>query len=447
MACQAEVFMWRSRVQSDTTQGGMGWVTIPYHHPVPRGLHPGISVYVQGTAFKNSDRFEVNLASDQHDRANIALHFQIYLNWQKIALNTFQGGSWGREQSHKITFQKGDDFEFIFIVKETKYQILVNKKPFCTYNHIIPPENVKVIHVKGDLELKFLNVTETTTQNMAIPYLQSVSGGLQLGMSVYMQGTVPKHSKRFEVNFACGQDNGANIAFHFKIYFNWEKMVLNTFQAGKWGHEEHHEIPFQKGDEFEVIFIVKETKYEILVNKKPFCIYMHRIPPQNVKVINVKGDVALQSLNVTERPMKESMVTIINIDMLLVPYTGDIPGGLEVNKNITIRGSIPKNAKSFHINLKAGQDVVLHFNLHMGQRTVIRNNFLYGRWGAEEKDLPFNPLQPGQNFELLIHCDNHKFKVYANGQPFFSYTYRYVLIENVHTLEIKGDVTLSYIKY
>ncbi|XP_060546020.1 uncharacterized protein LOC117658627 isoform X2 [Pantherophis guttatus] len=425
-------------VTEPTTQN----MTLPYYHLVPGGLRSGISVYVQGTVPKDSNRswvyFNVDFACGQHEGFDIPLNFNPCFNVNKVELNTFQAGRWGHEEGHQMPFRKGEHFEIIFIVNETGYQILVNKKPFCTYKHRIPPQSVKVIHVKGDLELNSLNVIEPTTQNMALPYHQSVSGGLRPGMSVYVQGAVPKHPKRFEVNFACGQHDGTNIAFHFKIYFNWQKTVLNTFQAGRWGHEEHHEIPFQKGEDFEVIFIVNEAKYQILVNKKPFCIYMHRIPPQNVKVINVKGDMELQSLNVTEGPTKENM---------LVPYTGDIPGGLEANRNITVRGSIPKNAKRFQINFMAGQDIALQINPRLEQRIVVRNSFLYGRWGPEERNLTFNPFQPGQTFELLIHCDNHKFKVYANGQPFFNYAHRYVPIEDIHTLEINGDVTLSYIKY
>ncbi|KAM3852405.1 galectin-9-like isoform 2-T2 [Vipera latastei] len=415
-------------------------MNLPYHHSVPGGLRPGTSVYVQGTVSKHSNsdwmNFNVDFACGENQGGDIPLHFNPRFTAGNVVLNTFQAGQWGHAEGHQMPFRKGEDFEIIFIVSEAGYQILVNKKPFCTYKHRIPPQSVKVIKVNGNLELNSLNVTSgPTAQNMALPYHRPVPGGFYPGKSVYVQGTVPQNSKRFEVNFACGQHDGANIAFQFKVYFNWQKTVLNTFQAGRWGHEEHHEIPFLKGEDFEVIFIVKEAKYQILVNRKPFCIYLHRIPPQSVKVINIKGQVELQSLNVKET------------ENMTVPYTGNIPGGLGSNRTITVRGSIPMNAKRFQINLMAGQDIALHISLRMEQRTVVRNSFLYGRWGREERDLPFNPFQPGQFFELLIHCDNHKFKVYINGQPFFNFVHRYVPIEDICTIEIDGDVTLSYIKY
>uniref|UniRef100_A0A8C6Y494 Galectin n=1 Tax=Naja naja TaxID=35670 RepID=A0A8C6Y494_NAJNA len=100
----------------------------------------------------------------------------------------------------------------------------------------------------------------------------------------------------------------------------------------------------------------------------------------------------------------------------------------------------------FHINLKAGQDIALHINPRGQEQIVVRNSFLNGSWGPEERELPFNPFQPGQYFELSIRCGNHRFKVYVNGQPFFNYAHRYRNFPQIDTLQIDGDVVLSYIQ-
>ncbi|XP_015686805.1 galectin-4-like, partial [Protobothrops mucrosquamatus] len=83
----------------------------------------------------------------------------------------------------------------------------------------------------------------------------------------------------------------------------------------------------------------------------------------------------------------------------------------------------------------------------MGEKTVVRNSFLNGCWGPEERDLPFNPFQPGQNFELSVRCGNHRFKVYVNGQPSFNFAHRYHNFQQINTLQIDGDVVLSYVQY
>uniref|UniRef100_A0A8C6Y4A3 Galectin n=1 Tax=Naja naja TaxID=35670 RepID=A0A8C6Y4A3_NAJNA len=108
---------------------------------------------------------------------------------------------------------------------------------------------------------------------------------------------------------------------------------------------------------------------------------------------------------------------------------------------------LPVEAPSrFHINLKAGQDIALHINPRGQEQIVVRNSFLNGSWGPEERELPFNPFQPGQYFELSIRCGNHRFKVYVNGQPFFNYAHRYRNFPQIDTLQIDGDVVLSYIQ-
>ncbi|KAG8143586.1 hypothetical protein E2320_000810 [Naja naja] len=222
-----------------------------------------------------------------------------------------------------------------------------------------------------------------------LPYHQPVPGGLHPGMSVYVQGTVPKHTKRFRVNFACGQHEGGDIPFHFNPRFDGkDKTVLNTFQSGRWGNEEIHKMPFQKGEHFEIIFIVNDVGYQGMMPNPGYG------PPQNLPM--------MQSPAVYHPP---------------VPYTGNISGGLGAKRTIIVRGSIPMNFNRFHINLKAGQDIALHINPR-GQEQIV----------------------------LSIRCGNHRFKVYVNGQPFFNYAHRYRNFPQIDTLQIDGDVVLSYIQ-
>ncbi|NXV07488.1 LEG5 protein, partial [Cettia cetti] len=56
----------------------------------------------------------------------------------------------------------------------------------------------------------------------------------------------------------------------------------------------------------------------------------------------------------------------------------------------------------FHINLRAGGDVVLHVNPRLDEGgDVVRNSFLGGSWGQEERDLPCcSPFQHGRYFDV-----------------------------------------------
>ncbi|TRZ07716.1 hypothetical protein HGM15179_019392, partial [Zosterops borbonicus] len=105
----------------------------------------------------------------------------------------------------------------------------------------------------------------------------------------------------------------------------------------------------------------------------------------------------------------------------------------------------------FHINLRAGPggDVMLHLNPRLDEEgVVVRNSLLGGSWGPEERDLPgFNPFQRGRYFDLSIRCGNHRFKVFAEGQPLFDFHHRAPAGPHVDVLEIEGDVVLSYVHF
>nr|1X50_A Chain A, Galectin-4 [Homo sapiens] len=131
-----------------------------------------------------------------------------------------------------------------------------------------------------------------------------------------------------------------------------------------------------------------------------------------------------------------------------VPYFGRLQGGLTARRTIIIKGYVPPTGKSFAINFKVGSsgDIALHINPRMGNGTVVRNSLLNGSWGSEEKKITHNPFGPGQFFDLSIRCGLDRFKVYANGQHLFDFAHRLSAFQRVDTLEIQGDVTLSYVQ-
>lgn len=77
---------------------------------------------------------------------------------------------------------------------------------------------------------------------------------------------------------------------------------------------------------------------------------------------------------------------------------------------------------------------------------MVRNSFMNGSWGAEERKVAYNPFGPGQFFDLSIRCGMDRFKVFANGQHLFDFSHRFQAFQMVDTLEINGDITLSYVQ-
>ncbi|XP_015262531.1 PREDICTED: galectin-4 [Gekko japonicus] len=310
------------------------------------------------------------------------------------------------------------------------------------------------------------------TYNPPLPCSKPVPYGLHPGMSVYVQGMIPSSTNSFRVNFMYGSD----IALHFNPRFKGhDTIVLNTCQGGKWGKEERHGMPLKLGQHFELIFIVNSDHFQVLVNRNPFCEYKHRLPVDRIQEVNVDGDMELQSLTVLGGGMMGGggmpaqpcppmgMPGMMpnpgcppgNYPMMMapasynpqVPYRGNFSGGLGSKRTVVIRGFVPQDAKGFRINFKAGNDIILHINPRLNERVVVRNSFLNGSWGREERELSFNPFQTGQYFDLSIRCGNERFKVFANGQPLFNYSHRFRNFQQINDLEIDGDVVLSYIQY
>eukprot|EP00069_Balaena_mysticetus_P003036 bmy_16324T0 len=117
---------------------------------------------------------------------------------------------------------------------------------------------------------------------------------------------------------------------------------------------------------------------------------------------------------------------------------------------LRVPGSTTKSQVTslFVINFKVGSsgDLALHINPRLNEGTVVRNSFLNGLWGAEERKVSNNPFGPGQFFDLSIRCGMDRFKVYANGQHLFDFSHRLSAFQRVDMVEIQGDVTLSYVQ-
>ncbi|XP_060549786.1 uncharacterized protein LOC117677717 isoform X2 [Pantherophis guttatus] len=320
---------------------------LPYYQNVPVGLHPGMSVYMQGTVPERNNRtwvnFQMDFACGQDKEADVPLHFRSHINAETVGLSTLQAGRWGKEEKFLNPFRRGEQFEVILIVYDFGYQILGNRKVLCNYRHRIPSQNVQLIRIDGDLELQSLSVMGGPM--MTLPYHHPVSDGLHPGMSVYMRGKVLRNCNKFRVDFACSKFQDADILFHFNPRFSQGTLVLNSYQSYRWGREERHKNPFQKSEHFEIIFIVNEAEYQILVNGNPLCKFRHRIQPQFLKFINLDGDLEFQSLTmVGGQIVGNLLLTGSAVYYPPVPYIGNIPGGLGPNKTITMRGFILKNA-------------------------------------------------------------------------------------------------------
>ncbi|XP_072288030.1 galectin-4-like [Pyxicephalus adspersus] len=308
--------------------------------------------------------------------------------------------------------------------------------------------------------------------NPPIPCRSPVYGGLRPGMAIYITGMVPHHANTFAVNLGCGQHDGTDVALHFNPRFQGkDRVIFNSFQSGSWGSEEKRKdgFPFHKGGHFEMNILVNPGGYQIIVNGAPFYEFRHRIPMERVECVHVAGDVTIQSITTVGggAPMGApayqqggAMTLPAYPNMSIpamggpvynppVPYYGNIPGGVSPKRTFVVRGFIPQGGQSFHLNFKSSStnEIALHFNVRLNEGAVVRNSFIRGNWGNEERGSPFNPFIPGQYFDISIRTGNGRYKVFVNGQQFCEFVHRFPNLQMIDTLEIGGNIVLSLVQF
>uniref|UniRef100_A0A3Q3W3K6 Galectin n=1 Tax=Mola mola TaxID=94237 RepID=A0A3Q3W3K6_MOLML len=292
-----------------------------------------------------------------------------------------------------------------------------------------------------------------------IPYLGPIHGGLREGMSIYIQGSTPEDITRFFVNLRCAESESSDVALHFNPRFDgWDKVVFNSYENESWGSEEKiRDMPFSKGQPFEMVIMVTSQGYQIKVNGTDFYTFQHRIPVERVRALHVAGDVSIEMINGGYPGGMgggmESHCSPITLPFLCffkpVPYSNMIPGGMYPKRTVIIRGMVLHGADRiiFNFMVSRSKDIALHINPRVKEGIVVRNSMIGGNWGPEDRELSLNPFMEGQYFDMSIRCGNQRFKVFVNGQHLCDFSHRLQPFTDIDMLEIHGDVQISYIHF
>ncbi|XP_061099630.1 galectin-8 isoform X2 [Conger conger] len=286
-----------------------------------------------------------------------------------------------------------------------------------------------------------------TVLNPTIPFAGTILGGLQHGEMVLIQGAVPSDSDRFQLDLTCGSSTKprADVAFHFNPRFKRSPcIVCNTLQNECWGKEEiHSKMPFRKGAAFEIIILVQKDVFKVAVNGSHVLEYRHRLDLAKVDTLLISGKVTIQAIGFIPNVALFSESGDLN-----VPYKGRLETGISPGNTLTVKGKIGVYPHSFTVNLRVSdsEDIALHLSPRIKTGVFVRNSYLDERWGPEEIALPSFPFSPGEYFEMIVHCEEQKFKVAVNGVHLLDYKHRVQDLSRVNQLEIVGDLQLLDVK-
>ncbi|XP_017294710.1 galectin-8-like [Kryptolebias marmoratus] len=296
--------------------------------------------------------------------------------------------------------------------------------------------------------------------NPSIPFAGTILGGLLPGEMVLIQGTVSADADRFQVDFTCGSsvEPRADVAFHFNPRISTSRVVCNSMKNQRWGWEEIiYKMPFRAGAAFELIVLILKDEFKVAVNGGHLLEYKHRVELERVDTINISGRVKVQAVGIvppSSNPVSPA-ASLTNLESepitscsrdLGIPFRQLLDRGLKAGRSIIIKGKTNKNAISFSVDLRESShgNIALHLNPRMKKQVFVRNSFLSGRWGPEEKKLEYSyfPFIGGEYFEMIIMCDSQYFRVAVNGNHLLDYKHRVQDLNLIQQLEVLGDVSL-----
>ncbi|XP_005306742.2 galectin-related protein A-like [Chrysemys picta bellii] len=129
-------------------------------------------------------------------------------------------------------------------------------------------------------------------------------------------------------------------------------------------------------------------------------------------------------------------------------YVGEIKGGLKPAMKITIIGVICSNPKSFAVTLlcdpmDASKDIGLLLAVNFSEKSITRNAQIAGKWGREEKNIPYFPFTAGDTFKMELFCEHQQIRVLLDGRQLCYFTHRVRSLHLVTALQISGDIKLT----
>nr|XP_032818701.1 galectin-8 isoform X2 [Petromyzon marinus] len=285
---------------ADEAQPSVKNPMLPFSMSIYEGFQVGKSITIEGYVPTNAERFHMELQIGSHIRphADVALHVSVRLGSGCVVCNSMRAQRWGREEKTgggTGPFVRGQSFGVTLIATEEEIQIVSAGRPYITYKHRLPLEEVDTFHISGPVTVSSIRFSRTLTA----PCSALIPGGFTEGKTVLVRATVKYNPDRILVNL--GQSTGPDIALHINPRFRKKEFVRNSLLCDAWGEEERaaDSFPFYPGREFKMLIRCERGHFAVSVDDKPAFTFKQRVLRMaTVDQVRVSGDLMLPNIEV-----------------------------------------------------------------------------------------------------------------------------------------------------
>lgn len=261
----------------------------------------------------------------------------------------------------------------------------------------------------------------------------NILGPVEVGHIFVISGKTLDGATNLVINLSSGKVGEVDVPFHFSVRFHTESIARNSCIDHAWGEEEIEEHlfsspnPIISGWDFKVYIFAGDERFHVSINEQPFCTFDYRLPLDNIRAIQVVGDVQ-KIFQIDHRRAYPSAWPPIQEDTKRGgDLSADVPRQFSPGHVIVIQAIPTGNPNgSFIIKMHEGSSKrqMFHVCCRFGSRMTAVNAMTEAlEWRRDEERYGF-PFVMEQMFKMAIAITETSFNVAIDGERFFSYAYR-----------------------
>uniref|UniRef100_A0AC34QM10 Galectin n=1 Tax=Panagrolaimus sp. JU765 TaxID=591449 RepID=A0AC34QM10_9BILA len=259
-----------------------------------------------------------------------------------------------------------------------------------------------------------LSNTGVPIPSLPLPFTYNLPESFGPGRVLFIHGIVNNHADVFQINLLAGSTNldvvQGDVALHMETRYSQKRHSFNSSKGTEWSGEEHVPLAFEQGQVFDIQIHLLDDKIEVFANQQKIYECPHRIPPESIEYLNITGDVVLSGVYLDGKAY-------------VLPFVSKPPNGhLSAGDRVIIYG-IPNKAE-FQVDfLGFNNESLFHFRANFDEQIVVRNAFIDGEWGREEKSGGF-PFRKDAAFDLVIVNEPYFIQIFVDSRPYAQFNHR-----------------------